>query len=198
MQGLDCYIALVKEMDVNGLLRVVLFDKDGAYDFKRSEVTISKEKFENGIKSKSIYPINYNIESDKGFRIKSDETIFKIVASSVRKCLEEKIGTGTDLAGHCIEASSLIESILKELGFDAKSIEGWCSYDDECYGSDRPYDEHTWVECNGYYIDATADQFNPGMDIDNNFNKVIVHKGLIHNMSYEEPEYEDEDEDNEY
>ena len=103
MQKLDCYIALVKDVTDNGLLKVLLFDKDGAYDFKRSEATISKEKFVNGVKSKSIYPINYNIESDKGFKITSDETIFRIVTSSVRKCLEEQIGTGTDLAGHCIE-----------------------------------------------------------------------------------------------
>ena len=39
----------------------------------------------------------------------------------------------------------------------------WCVYEDDSSCSDRCYDEHTWVECEGYYIDVTADQFNSCM-----------------------------------
>ena len=36
------------------------------------------------------------------------------------------------------------------------------------------------------------------MYTDNNFDRIIVHKGLIHNMSYEEPEYDDKYDEGEY
>lgn len=101
---------------------------------------------------------------------------------------------GDNLSGHCIEASEKIVELLSgQLGLDAVTVEGWCRYDDESYGSDHPWDPHTWVEVPslGLYIDATADQFNYGMDAESQFPDVIIQKGLPYGMQYEEPTWED-------
>ena len=65
---------------------------------------------------------------------------------------------GEDLAGYCIEASEIIvDRLQNELGIEAKAVEGWCRFDDESYGSDHPWDPHTWVEIPslGLYVDLT-------------------------------------------
>lgn len=114
------------------------------------------------------------------------------IAQSVR---DEMIAIyGDDLQGKCIEASEkIVERILLDLGIEAITVEGWCQYDDECYGSDRPWDEHTWVEMPelGLYIDVTAEQFNHGMFSENDYAAVIVCKGLPHGMRYDEPKWEE-------
>lgn len=105
---------------------------------------------------------------------------------------------GDDLVGACIEASEKIaKRIRSELGVEAVTVEGWCRYDDECYGSDRPWDPHTWVEVPSLnlYIDVTADQFNYGMYSENDFPKVIVREGLPHGMCYDEPTWDDYEEE---
>lgn len=110
------------------------------------------------------------------------------IATKVRQELEEKYGE--DLAGNCIEASEMITAHLScELGVAAKTVEGWCQFDDECYGSDRPWDPHTWAEIPSVnlYIDVTADQFNYGMAIKNEYPSVIVQQNLPHGMRYDEP-----------
>ena len=101
---------------------------------------------------------------------------------------------GDDLAGHCIEASGRIAARLSsDLRIAAKTVEGWCQFDDGMYGSDRPWDPHTWVELPDYglYVDVTADQFNYGMSRENEFLPVIVQKGLPHGMRYEEPSWDE-------
>ena len=192
MKELDFYIGVIRSKD-EGIYSVVLFEQNGAWDFSKKYAKIPKDNILKSMASKKLYIVNI---APNNYKISIDILIAKKVAETVRKAFTEHIGTGTDLAGYCILASTLICEILKELGIkDVKTVEGWCSYDDEYYGSDRPYDEHTWVELGEWYIDVTADQFNPGMELDNEYTGIIVTKGLPHGMSYDEPEYYDDDED---
>lgn len=120
-----------------------------------------------------------------------NSTVQKI-AIQVRKEMVDKYGIGTNLAGRCIEASDRIVELLNEKGIEAKTVEGWCIFDDDSYGSDRPYDEHTWVELeNGTYIDVTAEQFNPGMWTENELPEIIVGT-KPECMVYDEPELDEE------
>lgn len=88
------------------------------------------------------------------------------IAQEVRSAIVLKYPQG--LHGACIEASDLIVAKLRAIGVEAANVEGWCLYDDEYYGSDRPYDEHTWVQASigeeSIFIDVTLDQFQGGMD----------------------------------
>ena len=116
----------------------------------------------------------------------------KSVAIIVRKHFVMQYGSGTNLCGHCIEASETLQTILKLMGINSYTVEGWCEFDDEYYGSDRPYDPHTWLELAGkpgrqLYVDITADQFNPGMYAENKYPEIIIKMGLPHGMSYDEP-----------
>lgn len=102
---------------------------------------------------------------------------------------------GEDLQGRCVEASDrILEKILGSgFGIEVVSPGGWCQFDDEYYGSDHPWDPHTWVEVPalGLYVDVTADQFNYGMDAENEYPVVIVQKGLPHGMRYDEPSWDE-------
>ena len=114
------------------------------------------------------------------------------ICKQVRDEFVNKFGQGTCLAGHCIDASDRIVELLSNIGIKAKTIEGWCVYDDEYYGSDRPYDEHTWVELDdGTYIDVTADQFNDGMWDENKLPEIII-GNKPDCMVYNEPELDDD------
>lgn len=125
--------------------------------------------------------IKYESSGRKGRQIKvesetnSTSTVCRTIAKQVREEVVNKYGDEVNLCGHCIEASDRIVELLSAKGITARTIEGWCLYDDECYGSDMPYDAHTWVELNdGTYIDVTADQFNPGMYRGNELPGIIV------------------------
>lgn len=138
--------------------------------------------------------INATIQSgDKIYfrKYKNSMSQVESVAKIVRKVFEDRIGTGTDLCGHCIRASELLLGIYVSLGYMGRTVEGWCEFDDEYYGSDRPYDEHTWLELfannKKLYIDITADQFNPGMYKENEYPAITISMGLPHGMSYSEP-----------
>lgn len=113
-------------------------------------------------------------------------TTILTVAKLVREYMENKYGPGTNLCGHCIEASEKIVNSLNELDIQAKTVEGWCIYEDDSTCTDRCYDEHTWVEAYGLYIDVTADQFNSCM-----INKLKpVYVGRRPDcMVYEKPNY---------
>lgn len=114
------------------------------------------------------------------------------IAIQVRNEMVDKYGTDTDLSGHCIEASDRIVELLESQDIKSEAIEGWCMYDDEYYGSDRPYDEHTWVELSdGTYIDVTADQFNVAMYEENKLGSIIIGK-MPDCMVYTEPKLDDE------
>ena len=96
----------------------------------------------------------------------------------------------------------MVARLASDLGIQAKTVEGWCQFDDEHYGSDRPWDPHTWIEIPdlNLYIDITADQFNYGMAKENEYGPVIVQQGLPHGMRYDEPTwaeygYDDEEVD---
>lgn len=93
--------------------------------------------------------------------------VVRNVALSVRKNLELRF-LYPGLAGTCIEASESIVQELAAVKVKARTVEGWCLYDDEHYGSDRSYDEHTWVEVDAgddvLFVDVTLDQFQPGMN----------------------------------
>lgn len=112
-----------------------------------------------------------------------------LVANYVRMAMVHQHSTqyGLELYGTCIEACDMIVDMLHDIGISAKAIEGWCIYEDDASCSDRCYDEHTWVECEGYYIDVTADQFNSCMFCD--LKEIYVTKDKPKCMVYTEPEY---------
>lgn len=128
-------------------------------------------------------------------RERNDKYMFYSILNTARAVRNEMVCKyGADLAGHCIEASDIIvERLADKFGLEAVAVEGWCKFDDEYYGSDRPWDPHTWVEIPslGLYVDVTADQFNSGMYAENEFDSVIVCKGLPNGMQYEEPSWDD-------
>lgn len=65
---------------------------------------------------------------------------------------------------------------------------GYCLWEDEDYGSDRPYDEHTWLKLGGkYYLDITADQFNLGFFEKNYFKPVEFRSKTPKEMRKAEP-----------
>ena len=143
-----------------------------------------------------LKPVLINATIQSGSKIyfrkyKNSMSQVESVAKIVRKVFEDRIGTGTDLCGHCIRASELLLGIYVSLGYMGRTVEGWCEFDDEYYGSDRPYDEHTWLELfannKKLYIDITADQFNPGMYKENEYPAITISMGLPHGMSYSEP-----------
>ena len=90
---------------------------------------------------------------------KSEPEIIKKLKSMALSIRDEMVSVyGEDLAGYCIEASEIIvDRLQNELGIEAKAVEGWCRFDDESYGSDHPWDPHTWVEIPslGLYVDLT-------------------------------------------
>lgn len=152
---------------------------------------ILKQNMYAAIQSKQIIPINFTIAGNRLMliKVKDKRELILCVLKAVRKYVELKYGTGVDLSGRCIEASEIIAEILRRHKIAAKTIEGWCLYDDEYYGSDRPFSEHTWVEIGdtGIYADVTADQFNVGMEEYNYFKDIILMKGLPHGMMYDMP-----------
>lgn len=179
MKDFDFQIGIIKNKNSDSL-DIDIFYQTDKWDFTKKSINISNNEVK---KNKNLYLID--ISNLSGI------DIIKKVAKTVRTAVEDNIGTGTQLSGYCILISELIATILKDLGFNATTVEGWCSYDDPYYGSSRSYDEHTWVEVDDLYIDVSADQFNAGMDYDNKYPDIIIQKGLPHNMSYEEPEEED-------
>ena len=154
---------------------------------------VNRETLLRMLKSNNIEGINVKLSSDDKVIETRLHDRYLQVANAVRKLMEKVYGTGTDLCGQCIEATELIAATLKYFGLhNVRVVEGWCEYDDEYYGSDRPYDPHTWYEDDYVYIDVTADQFNPGMYRENEYPPIIIRKGLPHGMTYDEPEgYED-------
>lgn len=109
------------------------------------------------------------------------------ICKQVRNELVNKYGKDY-LYGKCIEASDKIVELLDKQGIKAKVVEGWCNYDDPTCCSDRPYDEHTWVElADGTYVDVTATQFQCFMDEE--IPEIIIGAKPYY-MSYEEPEIE--------
>lgn len=103
----------------------------------------------------------------------------------VRKELEEE---SNDLRGSSLYASELIISALKKERVSAKSVEGWCVYDEFTNYTNAHYDDHVWIEvADGkkvWYVDVTATQFQ--FQIDVNIPKVIVGERPYY-MSYKEP-----------
>ena len=81
----------------------------------------------------------------------------------LRNNLVSKYGED-NLYGKCIEASDEVLLILKNFNIKAKSVEGWCVYDDASSCSNDPYDAHTWVEAiindKTYMFDVTLTQFS--------------------------------------
>lgn len=127
-----------------------------------------------------------------------DITLYQQILSVAADVRNEMVALyGEDLAGKCIEASEkIVEVLSNQFGIQAETVEGWCRFDDECYGSDHPWDPHTWVEIPSLklYIDVTADQFNYGMYLENEFSKIVVQSGLPYGMQYEEPTWRDYEE----
>ena len=145
--------------------------------------------------------LNGSIHKDKSIYIhkpKNKLEVVNYIANRLRSVFEKAYGINTDLCGYCIQASEMLQAIYKVYNIQSKTVEGWCEFDDEYYGSDRPYDPHTWLEIllkgqmKPLYVDITADQFNPGMYKENEFSGVIINLGLPHGMTYDEPEGWDE------
>lgn len=119
----------------------------------------------------------------------------KMFLEIVRSEVVSKYGEG-NIHGSCIEASEMISKELTKHGIKNQTIEGWCQYDDESYGSDRPYDEHTWVEIvhqgKTIILDVTLDQFQAGIDED--IPPIYVGE-LPEFLVYDEPDMPEDDED---
>lgn len=145
------------------------------------------------LNNKEIMPINFVLWNNGVIAINKYDNakhIIKETAIKMRKFLEVHYGTGTDLCGHCIEASEYLEKILRLYGLkDIKQVEGYCLWENEDYGSDRPYGEHTWLELgNGkYYLDITADQFNQAFFGKEHFKPIEFRCGVPKEMMHTEP-----------
>lgn len=137
----------------------------------------------NKINLKEIYNNSNNTKNKYLFDI-----LFE-VANDIRSHIIHKYGEDF-LHGKCIEASDMIVDILTQKGVNAKTIEGWVTYDNPEGCTDRDYDEHTWVEVKSledkFIVDVTATQFNHFMDED--YPNIIIAGELPHGFSYEEPE----------
>lgn len=97
------------------------------------------------------------------------------------------------LYGRCIEGSKLIAQGLKKLKIPCKTVEGWCLYDDDSGCSNRPYDEHTWIELlDGTVLDVTMDQFSHYI---NEPIPRIYYGPLPYFLEYDQPTYLDADPD---
>ena len=125
------------------------------------------------------------------FKLFENQDIIYSVLFRVRKEVVNKYGED-NLYGKCIESSDRIVELLSELHIQAHTVEGWVLYDYDEGCSDRPYDEHTWVETpDGRVLDVTATQFNSFME--EPFDDIIYGYGLPYNYFYEEPLFAIED-----
>lgn len=112
------------------------------------------------------------------------------ICKLVRNKIISKYGKD-HLYSSCIETSDMIIDLLSKEGIKAHVVEGYCIYDDIYFGSDRPWDEHAWVELEDKtYIDVTADQFESGMFRD--IPEIIIGDKPEY-MVYEEPDFDDYD-----
>ena len=124
----------------------------------------------------------------------------RMIANEVRKVLETKYGKN-NLHGKCIEASDMIIAKMNSQGLKGRIIEGWIKFDIEEYGSDRPYDEHTWVEWvnnpnnqfeNNYIIDVTLDQFQDALYDDISAIIIMMKDKILECYSLEEPKLDED------
>lgn len=117
--------------------------------------------------------------------VEDTNSIISKILVDVRNEFVDKFGED-NLYGKCIAASDKIVELLNNHGIASHTVEGWVLYDDDSGCSDRPYDEHTWVETSdGRILDVTATQFNSFMDIP--FSPIINQNKLPHNYYYDEP-----------
>ncbi len=179
-------IAIIRRQNESGCLLEVLEYHDEEYTVTAREVIMTADELDKKTASEELVCIGPP-------RQEPTEQVLRQVATAVRRYIDVRYDG--DTAGTCIEASELIKSVATRLGIPGMSvIEGWCRWDDDCYGSDRPYDPHTWAECRlpdspvPYYVDVTADQFNYGMAPENEFPEVIVTRDRPSAMRYEEPD----------
>ena len=158
--------------------------------FYNGIIGLSKHEILN---STNNYYINTYIKRRKPHAkiYETDEEMVKDILKAAREYIVGNFGTGTNLCGHCIEASVLIKNLLKiaKLG-NAEIIEGWIEYDCKDYGSSRPWDAHTWVKWKNYILDITADQFNVGMYPENELLEIIMQDTLPHGYRLDEPEWD--------
>ncbi len=89
------------------------------------------------------------------------------LAVYVREQYEFAHGAGPNLKGKGLAASRILCEKLKEAGFNAHVIEGYCWFDTNlhmCNG--KPFEKHAWIQVYGLtklnrvlYVDITGDQF---------------------------------------
>ena len=158
-------------------IQIYIGSESHTYDtddyFPEDIIELIKRFYSSGILYETVAEDN----SEK--RINSE--IYNI-CKQVRKEVVDKYGDDF-LQGKCIEASERLVELLKQHGISAKTVEGWVNYDycDGC--SDRPYDEHTWVETSdGLILDVTATQFNSFMKED--YPEIIMQTELPYGYSY--------------
>lgn len=136
---------------------------------------------------KDTFGIKEEYESKGNFGVgilTKEFLIVEPILTEVRKEMIDKYGEDF-LYGKCIEASDRIVELLSQKGIEASTIEGWVHYDFDEGCSDRPYDEHTWVETSSHLIcDVTATQFNAFMEED--YPEIICQYKLPHGFQYSE------------
>lgn len=79
-------------------------------------INIDTKNIISKLHSKEIIPINFVLWKNgviAANKYESTQCIIKETAIKMRKFLEIQYGTGTDLCGHCIEASEYMEKILR-------------------------------------------------------------------------------------
>ncbi len=173
------------------ILKVFDYDLE-LHKCKDFDIEINSYDLGHSIKKLKLIPINFRVKNNREIKIMllkfNQITAIQYTLKAVRSYMEKTYGKGTELAGHCIEASEYIVAILKSLGYEqAKTVEGYCLYDNGDFCSDVPYDPHTWAELDGYYLDVTADQFNYGMIEENEFAPICIKLGLPHGIVINKP-----------
>jgi arylamine N-acetyltransferase len=105
-----------------------------------------------------------------------------ITASYVRmKIEEENKDINRSLGGTCIDASTEIQAMLKEIGIKSEFVEGLITLDVQA-----EILPHCWIEVTTdtekYYVDVTASQFNNSMLT--KYPPILITKKLPQGFSY--------------
>ena len=162
-------------------------------DQRRDSILIRSWKLKELLISGEYHCLNLILTKDKQIKSRQkteNRSIIKKIALYERNITLKKYSG--ELYGKCIETSDRIVKRLSTVGIKAYTFECWCVFDDENYGSDRPWGEHTLVITDkGLVVDVTADQFNCAME--DKYKELEIGTKLPNKMTFYEPSWEDYD-----